>query len=103
LAAGRLRRQETSFVDDNTDFYPRKIMNPEKIEQLLVASMEDADIKVEGMDGKYMVSIVSDSFTGLNAVKRQQVVYRILNTHIASGAIHAVSMQLRTRAEYANL
>ncbi len=78
-------------------------MNQEQIQQLLAGAMQDAAIKVEGMDGKFMVTIVSDSFAGLGAVKRQQAVYRILNPHIASGAIHAVSMQLRTPEEQAGL
>jgi acid stress-induced BolA-like protein IbaG/YrbA len=38
-------------------------------------------------------------FEGLNAVKRQQAVYKVLNPHISSGAIHAVSMRLSTDAE----
>jgi acid stress-induced BolA-like protein IbaG/YrbA len=32
-------------------------------------------------------------------VKRQQTVYRVLNEHISSGAIHAVSMRLLTPNE----
>lgn len=54
---------------------------------------------VEGGGGKHAVTIVGDAFEGLSAVKRQQAVYRILNEHIASGAIHAVTMRLLTEAE----
>ncbi|MEX2468860.1 MAG: BolA/IbaG family iron-sulfur metabolism protein [Pseudohongiellaceae bacterium] len=74
-------------------------MTPEQIRELLQAELPDCEIKVEGGDGKYLVSAAGDVFAGLNAVKRQQLVYRILNEHIASGAIHAVSMRLRTPAE----
>ncbi|MXY89954.1 MAG: BolA/IbaG family iron-sulfur metabolism protein, partial [Gammaproteobacteria bacterium] len=38
-------------------------------------------------------------FAGLNAVKRQQKIYAILGGHIASGAIHAVSMNLKSPDE----
>ena len=48
-----------------------------------------------------MVSAVGDLFDGLNAVKRQQAVYDVLNEHISSGAIHAVTMRLSTPAEQA--
>ena len=74
-------------------------MTPERIKELLQAELPDCDIMVEGGDGKYLVTATGEVFTGLNAVKRQQLVYRILNEHIASGAIHAVSMKLRTPAE----
>lgn len=74
-------------------------MDTQKIEALLEGQFSGDRIAVEGGDGKYQVSIVSDSFAGLNQVKRQQAVYKILNEHIASGAIHAVSMRLKTTDE----
>ena len=76
-------------------------MNPSEIRQLLEASFPDCDIAVVGGGGKYLVTAVGDVFEGLNAVKRQQSVYAVLNQHLASGAIHAVSMRLMTSAESA--
>jgi len=46
-----------------------------------------------------MVHAIGSMFEGLNAVKRQQAVYGVLNEHISSGAIHAVSMRLLTPNE----
>jgi len=69
------------------------------IEGLLEGHFSGDQISVDGGDGKYQVSIVSDFFAGLNQVKRQQAIYKILNEHIASGAIHAVSMRLKTSDE----
>lgn len=74
-------------------------MNPEDLRKLLEAEFPDCQIQVEGGEGKYLVTAVGDVFDGLNAVKRQQAVYKVLNSHIASGAIHAVSMRLLTEAE----
>ena len=74
-------------------------MNPEQIRELLQAEFPDCQIAVEGGDGKYMVTAIGDFFEGMNAVKRQQAVYKVLNPHITSGAIHAVSMRLLTEAE----
>ena len=74
-------------------------MQPSEIEALVAAALPEANISVQGEGGKYMVSVVSETFAGLNAVKRQQSIYRILNPHISSGAIHAVSMELRTPEE----
>jgi acid stress-induced BolA-like protein IbaG/YrbA len=56
---------------------------------------------VQGEGNKFQVLAVGEVFVGLNAVKRQQKIYQILNPHIASGAIHAVSMRLMTSSERA--
>jgi acid stress-induced BolA-like protein IbaG/YrbA len=70
-----------------------------QIEQILTAGLSDCEITVEGGDGKYLVTAIGQVFEGLNAVKRQQTIYKILNEHISSGAIHAVSMNLMTVEE----
>ena len=61
--------------------------------------MPDCEIVIEGSDGKYLVTATGDVFQGLTAVKRQQIVYQILNEHIVSGVIHAVTMRLMTANE----
>ena len=70
-----------------------------EISDLLTAAFPDATVNVGGAEGKYQVSVVSAAFAGLNRVKRQQAVYKVLNPHIQSGAIHAVNMQLQTQEE----
>jgi acid stress-induced BolA-like protein IbaG/YrbA len=72
-----------------------------EIKQLLDAALSGADVEVLGGEGKYQVTIVSSVFEGLNRVKRQQSVYKVLNSQIQSGAIHAVSMILNTPQEAA--
>jgi len=72
-----------------------------QIQALLDEQLPDCDITVQGEGGKFQVIAVGDAFAGLNPVKRQQKIYQILNSHIASGAIHAVSMRLMTVAERA--
>jgi len=74
-------------------------MNTEEIEEMLAETFTGASIAATGGDGSYQVRIVSDVFEGLNAVKRQQSVYRVINPHIASGMIHAINMQLMTPGE----
>jgi acid stress-induced BolA-like protein IbaG/YrbA len=74
-------------------------MGTTEIARLLTASIADASIDVQGGEGKYQVQVVSNVFAGLNRVKRQQLIYRVLNDHIASGAIHAVNMNLKTPEE----
>ncbi len=74
-------------------------MDASQITELLTSELPDCNIIVEGGDGKYLVTAVGDVFGGLNAVRRQQTIYKILNEHIKSGAIHAVTMKLMTDAE----
>ena len=74
-------------------------MGTTEIARLLTASIADASIDVQGGEGKYQVQVVSNVFAGLNRVKRQQLIYPVLNDHIASGAIHAVNMNLKTPEE----
>lgn len=76
-------------------------MTADDVKNLLVPGFDQADIQVEGEGAKFIVTIVSEAFTGLRAVPRQQKVYGLLNEVIASGEIHAVSMNLKTPAEIA--
>lgn len=74
-------------------------MDASQITTELDAQLSDCQVSVEGGDGKYLVTVIGDVFEGLNAVKRQQTIYKILNAHITSGAIHAVTMSLMTVTE----
>ncbi len=74
-------------------------MSTTEIARLLNEALADASVEVQGGEGKYQVQVTSSIFDGLNRVKRQQVIYRVLNDHIASGAIHAVNMILKTPDE----
>lgn len=74
-------------------------MEADQIQQLLATELPECTVTVEGGGGKFLVTAVGEVFAGLNAVKRQQAIYKILNQHIASGAIHAVTMRLQTEAE----
>jgi acid stress-induced BolA-like protein IbaG/YrbA len=68
---------------------------------LLTSAFPDAKIAVNGGEGKYQVQVVAAEFAGLNRVKRQQAVYKVVNEHIQSGAVHAINMQLQTPEEHA--
>lgn len=76
-------------------------MNPEQVKALIEAGLPGATVQVEGEGNKYQVTVVSEVFAGLSPVKKQQRVYATLNEHIASGAIHAITMQTYTPDEWA--
>ncbi|WP_320827395.1 BolA family protein [Reinekea sp.] len=74
-------------------------MTVDDVKALLNVTFPDAQIAVEGEGAKFAVSIVAEAFNGLRPVPRQQMVYAVLNDHIASGEIHAVSMKLQSPSE----
>lgn len=75
-------------------------MQAQDIQDLIKAKINTKHVQVQ-LDGNHAhVVVVSEAFEGLNAVKKQQLVYGCLNDVIASGAIHAVHMQTHTPAEW---
>jgi len=76
-------------------------MNAAEIQAILVAALPDAGhVEVSGDGGKFQVIVVHSAFEGLRPVARQQKIYAPLQAHIASGAIHAVSMQTLTPEDW---
>jgi acid stress-induced BolA-like protein IbaG/YrbA len=71
----------------------------EDIRHRLENRFPGAWIDVEGDGYKYRVTVISKLFAGMSKVKRHQNVYAVLNDAIASGALHAVSIQALTPEE----
>lgn len=61
---------------------------------------DDATIQAANQGNKFEVLIVDDSFEGKRLVQRQQAIYAIVNPHIQSGAMHALTIHALTKAEY---
>ena len=74
-------------------------MNETEIRQILEEGLNDVAIEMQAEGNKLMLRLVGDVFEGLNRVKRQQLVYGLLNEKISSGEIHAVSMSCLTKDE----
>lgn len=74
-------------------------IDAQEISELLTAALPGCQIIVEGGGGKFQLAAIGTVFFGLGQVKRQQLIYQHLNAHIASGAIHAISMKLQTPEE----
>ena len=76
-------------------------MTPEEIKKLLETDFQDADLFVSSEDNHHFdARVVSDGFEGKNPVARQRQVYQTLGEHIASGAIHALSLKTYTKKEW---
>lgn len=74
-------------------------MSTTEVARLITSSLADASVEVQGGDGKYHVHAVSAAFVGMKQLERQRIVNRLLNAHFATGAIHAVTMSLKTPEE----
>ena len=78
-------------------------MAPEEIKKALEVTMPDCEVEVSGEGRNFDITVVGDVFEGLNAVKKQQLVYAGLNKYIADGSVHAVNMKTYTRDEWRQL
>ena len=75
-------------------------MSPDEVKQYLVAALSDCEVTVNGDGRHFDIVVISDDFSGLRAVQRQQKVYAVLSEQIATGAIHAVNMKTFTPKEW---
>ncbi|WP_075187264.1 BolA family protein [Teredinibacter haidensis] len=77
-------------------------MQPAEIQSLLESSIDDAQVQVTTDDGRHIaIVVISPAFEGLTPVKKQQLVYSVLNDAISSGDVHAVQMKTFTPAQWA--
>lgn len=76
-------------------------MDLESIRQILASGLGECQVDMQADGSKLMLSLVSNEFEGLSKVKRQQLVYALLNDRISSGEIHAVTMTTLTSDESA--
>ena len=60
----------------------------------------DAKVLVEGEGCDLLIVVVSEQFTDLALVKKQQLVMAILKEPLASGKLHAVSVKAYTPDEW---
>ncbi|MCD9457531.1 BolA/IbaG family iron-sulfur metabolism protein [Marinibactrum halimedae] len=75
-------------------------MQPEEIKQLLEDNIEDSQVEVDVSGSHVNLVIVSPVFEGLMPVKKQQLVYKVLQAHISDGTIHAVNMKTLTPSQW---
>ena len=76
-------------------------MEADQIALLLRSGIEDANVHVENNGGHFHITIVTKQFSGMRAVARQQLVYKILGEYIENGSIHAVVIKAHTPDEWA--
>lgn len=78
-------------------------MTPEHIQALIEKGIPGSQVTVTGDDGKFNTIVVCDAFEGLSPVKEHQLVFACVAEHIASGAIHALTIKAYTPTEWHTL
>lgn len=76
-------------------------MQPEEVKAQLQERLPECEFQVTGDGSHFEIVAVGSVFDGLNAVKKQQLVYGALNDKIADGSIHAVVIKTFTPDEWA--
>lgn len=71
----------------------------EAVKQMILEKIPDAQVDVSGDGYKYETDIISAAFTGLNTLKRHQLVYAAVNAAITSGQLHALTIRAVTPEE----
>ncbi|RLV60260.1 BolA family transcriptional regulator [Parashewanella curva] len=75
-------------------------MECKQVEELLRAQLELDELYVTQDGTHYKVIAVADMFGELSPVKRQQAIYAPLSEHIASGALHALTIKTFTPEQW---
>jgi monothiol glutaredoxin len=70
------------------------------IEQLVKQSIVDSQVFIDGAGCDFTVTVISEKFADLTAVKKQQMVMATLAEALGSGKLHAVSVQTYTPDEW---
>ncbi|MFT6307026.1 MAG: acid stress-induced BolA-like protein IbaG/YrbA [Halioglobus sp.] len=66
---------------------------------LVEQAIAGAQAEITGDGSKFEARVVSDNFEGLSTLKRHKMVYAVLDEHIKSGAIHALTIKAYTQSE----
>ncbi|MFT7404209.1 MAG: acid stress-induced BolA-like protein IbaG/YrbA [Zhongshania sp.] len=74
-------------------------MQVEHIEQRLSEHFPNSELAVNGDGSHFDVRVVSEIFSGLRPVKRQQLVYAAVNDWIRDGSLHAINIKALTPDE----
>lgn len=68
-------------------------LSPSEVSQLVQLGIPEADVIVDGAGCDLLITVVSEQFSDLTIVKKQQLVLATLKEPLASGKLHAVSVK----------
>ncbi len=71
-----------------------------QLQEIIAQHINGATVTATGGAGKFEVTVISDTFSDLTPIKRHQAVYAAVNSYIADGTLHALSINAYTIAEF---
>jgi acid stress-induced BolA-like protein IbaG/YrbA len=71
-------------------------MTAAEIKTIIETGLADSKATVNEDEGKFEATVISSAFEGLSTVKQHQIIYKLLNKQITSGAIHALTIKAQT-------
>lgn len=75
-------------------------MRMDYFSDLVEQAIADSQAEITGDGSKFEARVISDSFEGLSTLQRHKLVYAVLDEHIKSGAIHALTIKTLTQKEW---
>lgn len=78
-------------------------MQAEEVKRIVESQIAGSQVVTAGEGCNFEITVISEVFTGLSPVKKQQMVYGCLNEQISSGAIHALTIKTYTPDQWAAL
>jgi len=76
-------------------------MDTREIQQAVEQALPGAEVYLDGEGCEFSAIVISEGFTGLPPVKRQQQVLAAVSGWLATGALHAFSVKAYTPEEWA--
>ena len=78
-------------------------MQAEEVKQIIESELEGCQVIPDGEGCNFQVTVIGELFSGLTPVKKQQLVYQCLQSQIADGSIHALTIKTYTPAQWQQL
>jgi len=78
----------------------KESLSAQEVEQFVQQGIPDAKVLVEGVGCDLLIIVISEQFTDLALVKKQQLVLATLKQPLTSGKLHAVSVKAYTPDEW---
>ena len=79
---------------------PKDGLTDKEVEQLVKTGIKDSEVFIDGAGCDFTVTVVSEQFTDLSLVKKQQMVMATLAEALGSGKLHAISVNTYTPEEW---
>jgi acid stress-induced BolA-like protein IbaG/YrbA len=80
------------------------MVSPEQVEAMIKAGLPDAQVQVQDLTGTrdhYQVVVVSSMFEGKRLIQQHQLVNGAVQSAMATGELHALTMKTYTPEEWA--